>query len=155
MSDDLSQTDRRAVVTAAFEQDLLRGLVFQTICETRATPSEIAALKIEDLVLREHRIVIRGRSRPVSADKPPREAPITAGLAGALSRYLGGRTSGAVFESRKGGSIAPRTINWWAEELSEATGLDVTPLKLRRPDGTLLAGEALTQQQMTLAGLSD
>ena len=97
--DRLTVEEELRFLDRAYAQDGRTGLMLQTLLETGARASELVLLRVEDVSLVEHVIIIRqgkGGKR--------REVPTRRDLAQLLRLHIGTRRAGPLFASRQEGS---------------------------------------------------
>jgi integrase/recombinase XerD len=138
--DRLKQEETEAFIDAAYGQDGRRGLMLRTLLETMLRVSEFVSLQIEDVSFAERLITVRdgkGGKR--------REVPITQSLARELQLHVGGRNTGPLFQSPRGGNYSARRIQQIVRETAEEAGITkrVYPHLLRHTMATRLVNSGM------------
>lgn len=145
----LSKEDQQKLISTAYKKKGCTGLLVKTLFLTGARVSEFVHIKVSDFYFGEKIIIIRkakgGKQRVV---------PITHQLAEELSSYLGKRTNGYLFESKRNDKYTPRRIQQIVKSIAQSAGIEkrVHPHLLRHTVATFLLehGMPLEQIQMFL-----
>lgn len=138
--DRMTREETERFIDAAYSKDGRRGLMLRTLLETMLRVSEFVALQVEDVSFKENLIVVRdgkGGKR--------REVPITDSLARELRLHVGGRNTGPLFQSPRGGTYSVRRIQQIVKETAEDTGVQkrVYPHLLRHTMATRLVNQGM------------
>jgi integrase/recombinase XerD len=133
--DRMTQEETERFIGAAYKADGRRGLMLRTLLETMLRVSEFVSLQVEDVSLAENLIIVRdgkGGKR--------REVPITDSLARELKLHVGGRNTGPLFQSPRGGTYSARRIQQIVKETAKEAGIQkrVYPHLLRHTMATRL-----------------
>jgi integrase/recombinase XerD len=138
--DRMTQEETGAFIDAAYETGGRRGLMLRTLLETMLRVSEFVALQVEDISLTERILTVRdgkGGKR--------REVPLSRSLARELRLHIGGRNTGPLFQSPRGGSYSVRRIQQIVKETAEYAGItkQVHPHLLRHTMATRLVNRGM------------
>jgi integrase/recombinase XerD len=114
----MTHEETGAFIEAAYETGGRRGLMLRTLLETMLRVSELVALQVEDISLTERILTVRDGK----AGKR-REVPLSRSLARELRLHVGGRNTGPLFQSPRGGSYSVRRIQQIVKETAEDAGI--------------------------------
>jgi len=133
--DRMTREETEQFVGEAYATDGRRGLMLRTLLETMLRVSEFVSLQVEDISFEEGLVIVRdgkGGKR--------REVPITESLSRELKLHVGGRNTGPLFQSPRGGTYSARRIQQIVKETAEAAGITkrVYPHLLRHTMATRL-----------------
>ncbi|MCS3955557.1 integrase/recombinase XerD [Salinibacter ruber] len=138
--DRMSQEETDRFIDAAYSADGRRGLMLRTLLETMLRVSEFVSLQVEDVSFAENLVVVRdgkGGKR--------REVPITESLNRELNLHVGGRNTGPLFQSPRGGTYSARRIQQIVKETAKEAGIEkrVYPHLLRHTMATRLVNSGM------------
>ena len=138
--DRMTQEETKAFIDQAYSTDGRRGLMLRTLLETMLRVSEFVSLQVEDVSFEEELIIVRegkGGKR--------REVPIASPLARELKLHVGGRNTGPLFQSPRGGSYSARRIQQIVKETAQDAGIQkrVYPHLLRHTMATRLVNQGM------------
>jgi integrase/recombinase XerD len=138
--DRMTQEETDAFIEAAYETGGRRGLMLRTLLETMLRVSEFVALQVEDISFAERILTVRdgkGGKR--------REVPLSRSLARELRLHIGGRNTGPLFQSPRGGSYSVRRIQQIVKGTAEDAGItkQVHPHLLRHTMATRLVNRGM------------
>jgi len=133
--DRMTQEETERFIQEAYTADGRRGLMLRTLLETMLRVSEFVSLQVEDVSFKEGLVIVhdgKGGKR--------REVPITDSLERELRLHVGGRNTGPLFQSPRGGTYSARRIQQIVKETAEAAGIQkrVYPHLLRHTMATRL-----------------
>ena len=133
--DRMTQEETRRFIDQAYTTDGRRGLMLRTLLETMLRVGEFVSLQVEDVSFAENLIIVRdgkGGKR--------REVPIADSLARELKLHVGGRNTGPLFQSPRGGIYSARRIQQIVKETAQEADLQkrVYPHLLRHTMATRL-----------------
>ena len=136
----MTQEETDAFIETAYETGGRRGLMLRTLLETMLRVSEFVALQVEDISFAERLLTVRdgkGGKR--------REVPLSRSLARELRLHVGGRNTGPLFQSPRGGSYSVRRIQQIVKETAEDAGItkQVHPHLLRHTMATRLVNRGM------------
>lgn len=141
----LSTEQLRAFLSHAHRDSAKLGLMMLTLYETAVRVAEFSALRAEDFLYEQRRLVVaRGKG-----DKR-REVPLTRELANLLRLHLNGRTEGPMFRSTRGKAYSTRRVQQLVDEVAAAADIKirVTPHILRHTRATLLVEGGMTRDEL-------
>jgi integrase/recombinase XerD len=138
--DRMTHEETDAFIEAAYETGGRRGLMLRTLLETMLRVSEFVALQVEDISFAERILTVRdgkGGKR--------REVPLSRSLARELRLHVGGRNTGPLFQSPRGGGYSVRRIQQVVKETAEDAGItkQVHPHLLRHTMATRLVNRGM------------
>jgi integrase/recombinase XerD len=138
--DRMTQEETERFIDAAYSADGRRGLMLRTLLETMLRVSEFVSLQVEDVSIEENLIIVRdgkGGKR--------REVPMTESLSRELNLHVGGRNTGPLFQSPRGGTYSARRIQQIVKETAEEAGIQkrVYPHLLRHTMATRLVNSGM------------
>jgi integrase/recombinase XerD len=138
--DRMTKEETDAFIKAAYEADGRRGLMLRTLLETMLRVSEFVALQVEDVSFAERLLTVRdgkGGKR--------REVPLSRSLVRELRLHVGGRNTGPLLQSPRGGSYSVRRIQQIVKETAEDAGItkQVHPHLLRHTMATRLVNRGM------------
>ena len=118
-----------------------QGLLIRTLLETGSRVSAFSRMRVEDLSFSELEIRITDKG-----DKT-RDVPILRSLANELRLHLGGRESGYVFPSPRGGHYSARRLQQLVKEIAAEAGItkNVYPHLLRHTMAQYLADQGMPE----------
>jgi len=133
--DRMTREETEAFIDQAYATDGRRGLMLRTLLETMLRVSEFVSLQVEDVSFEEGIVIVRdgkGGKR--------REVPISDSLSRELKLHVGGRNTGPLFQSPRGGGYSARRIQQIVKETAEEAGIQkrVYPHLLRHTMATRL-----------------
>ena len=112
----LSPAEIKKVIYAA--NSFRDRCLIKTLAQTGMRRAEVAKLDIRDIDFEKNLVHIRegkgGKSRTI---------PITDELVSDYKHLIGGRKTGAVFESNRGGPLTLRQVNWIVATAGERSGV--------------------------------
>jgi integrase/recombinase XerD len=141
----LSRDEEKRLIHAAYREKGERGLLIKTLFQTGARVAEFVNIHVEDFYLDEAMILISkgkgGKSRYV---------PILPDLAHELRTYLGNRTTGYLFESKRNLPYSPRRIQQVVKAIAEKAKIAkrVYPHILRHSVATTLLERGMPMEQI-------
>ena len=138
--DRMTKEETEQFIEAAYGTDGRRGLMLRTLLETMLRVGEFVSLQIEDISLKENLVIVRdgkGGKR--------REVPITEALSRELRLHIGGRNTGPLFQSPRGGTYSARRIQQIVKETAQEAGIQkrVYPHLLRHTMATRLVNSGM------------
>jgi integrase/recombinase XerD len=133
--DRMTREETERFIDEAYATDGRRGLMLRTLLETMLRVSEFVSLQVEDVSFEEGLIIVRdgkGGKR--------REVPIMDSLVRELKLHVGGRNTGPLFQSPRGGTYSARRIQQIVKETAQEAGITkrVYPHLLRHTMATHL-----------------
>lgn len=138
----LDRSEVERLITSAYRDSSLRGLMIKTLFLTGARVSEFVHIRVEDLHLdddppRIHLTHAKGQAN--------RHVPILPALAQELRTHLKGRRQGYLFESNRHTRYAVRTVQTLVQRCAHAAGITrrVHPHLLRHSIATILLDSGL------------
>lgn len=139
--DRLTSDEVDELLEAAYAKSARQGLMLRALLETAMRVSAFARLRVEDISFREREIRVRGKG-----DKS-RDVPVLQSLLNELRLHLGGRESGYLFPSPRGGHYSARRIQQVVKEIAGEAGLakSVYPHLLRHTMAQRLADEGMPE----------
>lgn len=140
--DRLTSREVGELLDAAYEgQGATKGLMVRTLLETATRAGAFCQLRAKHLSFREREIEVVGKG-----DKR-RAVPIRPALASELRQHLGGRESGYLFPSPRGGHYSKRRIQQIVKEAAEEAGIEkrVYPHLLRHTMAQRLADRGMPE----------
>ncbi len=125
--DRLTKDEFEAFLNTAYARSGTQGLLIRTLLETGSRVSAYCRMRVEDLSFSELEVRITDKG-----DKT-RDVPILRSLANELRLHLGGRESGYVFPSPRGGHYSARRLQQLVKEIAAEAGIakNVYPHLLR------------------------
>lgn len=138
--DRMTREETDGFIEAAYDTGGRRGLMLRTLLETMLRVSEFVSLQVEDISFAENLIIVRdgkGGKR--------REVPITDSLARELKLHVGGRNTGPLFQSPRGGCYSARRIQQIVKETAKDAGITkrIYPHLLRHTMATKLVNSGM------------
>jgi integrase/recombinase XerD len=119
MVERLNAEEAETFIQEAYEQDGRTGLMLRTLLETALRVSKFVALQVEDISFSERLINVKRGKR----DRR-RGVPITRSLARELRIHIGGRNTGPLFASPRGGGYSTRRIQQIVKEVAQSADLE-------------------------------
>ena len=141
-SDDrLTKDEFEAFLNTAYARSGAQGLLIRTLLETGSRVSAFSRMRVEDISFSELEIRITDKG-----DKA-RDVPILRSLANELRLHLGGRESGYVFPSPRGGHYSARRLQQLVKEIAAEAGVtkNVYPHLLRHTMAQYLADQGMPE----------
>ena len=139
--DRLTKDEFEAFLNTAYARSGAQGLLIRTLLETGSRVSAFSRMRVEDLSFSELEIRITDKG-----DKT-RDVPILRSLANELRLHLGGRESGYVFPSPRGGHYSARRLQQLVKEVAAEAGIakNVYPHLLRHTMAQYLADQRMPE----------
>ena len=139
--DRLTKDEFEAFLNTAYARSGAQGLLIRTLLETGSRVSAFSRMRVEDLSFSELEIRITDKG-----DKT-RDVPILRSLANELRLHLGGRESGYVFPSPRGGHYSARRLQQLVKEIAAEAGItkNVYPHLLRHTMAQYLADQGMPE----------
>ncbi len=139
--DRLTKDEFEAFLNTAYARSGAQGLLIRTLLETGSRVSAFCRMRVEDLSFSELEIRITDKG-----DKT-RDVPILRSLANELRLHLGGRESGYVFPSPRGGHYSARRLQQLVKEIAAEAGItkNVYPHLLRHTMAQYLADQGMPE----------
>ncbi len=139
--DRLTKDEFEAFLNTAYARSGAQGLLIRTLLETGSRVSAFCRMRVEDLSFSELEIRITDKG-----DKT-RDLPILRSLANELRLHLGGRESGYVFPSPRGGHYSARRLQQLVKENAAEAGItkNVYPHLLRHTMAQYLADQGMPE----------
>ncbi len=139
--DRLTKDEFEAFLNTAYARSGAQGLLIRTLLETGSRVSAFSRMRVEDISFSELEIRITDKG-----DKT-RDVPILRSLANELRLHLGGRESGYVFPSPRGGHYSARRLQQLVKEVAEEAGIakNVYPHLLRHTMAQYLADQGMPE----------
>ncbi len=139
--DRLTKDEFEAFLDTAYARSGAQGLLIRTLLETGSRVSAFSRMRVEDLSFSELEIRITDKG-----DKT-RDVPILRSLANELRLHLGGRESGYVFPSPRGGHYSARRLQQLVKEIAAEAGIakNVYPHLLRHTMAQYLADQGMPE----------
>ena len=137
----LTRDELEALLAEAYGASGVRGLLLRTLLETGSRVGAFSRMRVEDISFSELEIRITDKG-----DKT-RDVPILRSLANELRLHLGGRESGYVFPSPRGGAYSARRLQQLVKETAGEAGItkNVYPHLLRHTMAQRLADEGMPE----------
>ncbi len=137
----LTQDEYEAFLNTAYARSGAQGLLIRTLLETGSRVSAFSRMRVEDISFSELEIRITDKG-----DKT-RDVPILRSLANELRLHLGGRESGYVFPSPRGGHYSARRLQQLVKEVAAEAGItkNVYPHLLRHTMAQHLADQGMPE----------
>ena len=137
----LTQDEFEAFLNTAYSRSGVQGLLIRTLLETGSRVSAFCRMRVEDISFSELEIRITDKG-----DKT-RDVPILRSLANELRLHLGGRESGYVFPSPRGGHYSARRLQQLVKEVAAEAGItkNVYPHLLRHTMAQYLADQGMPE----------
>ncbi len=139
--DRLTKDEFEAFLNTAYARSGAQGLLIRTLLETGSRVSAFCRMRVEDISFSELEIRITDKG-----DKT-RDVPILRSLANELRLHLGGRESGYVFPSPRGGHYSARRLQQLVKEVAAEAGIakNVYPHLLRHTMAQYLADQDMPE----------
>ncbi len=139
--DRLTKDEFEAFLNTAYSRSGVHGLLIRTLLETGSRVSAFCRMRVEDISFSELEIRITDKG-----DKT-RDIPILRSLANELRLHLGGRESGYVFPSPRGGHYSARRLQQLVKEIAAEAGItkNVYPHLLRHTMAQYLADQGMPE----------
>ncbi len=139
--DRLTKDEFEAFLNTAYARSGAQGLLIRTLLETGSRVSAFCRMRVEDISFSELEIRITDKG-----DKT-RDVPILRSLANELRLHLGGRESGYVFPSPRGGHYSARRLQQLVKEIAAEAGItkNVYPHLLRHTMAQHLADQGMPE----------
>ncbi len=139
--DRLTKDEFEAFLNTAYARSGAQGLLIRTLLETGSRVSAFCRMRVEDISFSELEIRITDKG-----DKT-RDVPILRSLAHELRLHLGGRESGYVFPSPRGGHYSARRLQQLVKEIAAEAGItkNVYPHLLRHTMAQYLADQGMPE----------
>ena len=139
--DRLTKDEFEAFLNTAYARSGAQGLLIRTLLETGSRVSAFCRMRVEDISFSELEIRITDKG-----DKT-RDVPILRSLANELRLHLGGRESGYVFPSPRGGHYSARRLQQLVKEIAAEAGItkNVYPHLLRHTMAQYLADQDMPE----------
>ena len=139
--DRLTKDEFEAFLNTAYARSGAQGLLIRTLLETGSRVSAFCRMRVEDISFSELEIRITDKG-----DKT-RDVPILRSLANELRLHLGGRESGYVFPSPRGGHYSARRLQQLVKEIAAEAGItkNVYPHLLRHTMAQYLADQGMPE----------
>ncbi len=139
--DRLTKDEFEAFLNTAYARSGAQGLLIRTLLETGSRVSAFCRMRVEDIAFSELEIRITDKG-----DKT-RDVPILRSLANELRLHLGGRESGYVFPSPRGGHYSARRLQQLVKEVAVEAGIakNVYPHLLRHTMAQYLADQGMPE----------
>ncbi len=139
--DRLTKDEFEAFLNTAYSRSGAQGLLIRTLLETGSRVSAFCRMRVEDISFSELEIRITDKG-----DKN-RDVPILRSLANELRLHLGGRESGYVFPSPRGGHYSARRLQQLVKEVAAEAGItkNVYPHLLRHTMAQYLADQGMPE----------
>ena len=139
--DRLTKDEFEAFLNTAYARSGAQGLLIRTLLETGSRVSAFCRMRVEDISFTELEIRITDKG-----DKT-RDVPILRSLANELRLHLGGRESGYVFPSPRGGHYSARRLQQLVKEIAAEAGItkNVYPHLLRHTMAQYLADQGMPE----------
>ncbi len=139
--DRLTKDEFESFLNTAYSRSGVQGLLIRTLLETGSRVSAFCRMRVEDLSFSELEIRITDKG-----DKT-RDVPILRSLANELRLHLGGRESGYVFPSPRGGHYSARRLQQLVKEIAAEAGItkNVYPHLLRHTMAQYLADQGMPE----------
>ena len=139
--DRLTKDEFEAFLNTAYARSGAQGLLIRTLLETGSRVSAFCRMRVEDISFSELEIRITDKG-----DKT-RDLPILRSLANELRLHLGGRESGYVFPSPRGGHYSARRLQQLVKEIAAEAGItkNVYPHLLRHTMAQYLADQDMPE----------
>ena len=139
--DRLTKDEFEAFLNTAYARSGAQGLLIRTLLETGSRVSAFCRMRVEDISFSELEIRITDKG-----DKA-RDVPILRSLANELRLHLGGRESGYVFPSPRGGHYSARRLQQLVKEIAAEAGItkNVYPHLLRHTMAQYLADQGMPE----------
>ncbi len=139
--DRLTKDEFEAFLNTAYSRSGVQGLLIRTLLETGSRVSAFSRMRVEDISFSELEIRITDKG-----DKT-RDVPILRSLANELRLHLGGRESGYVFPSPRGGHYSARRLQQLVKEIAAEAGItkNVYPHLLRHTMAQYLADQGMPE----------
>ncbi len=139
--DRLTKDEFEAFLNTAYARSGAQGLLIRTLLETGSRVSAFCRMRVEDISFSELEIRITDKG-----DKT-RDVPILRSLANELRLHLGGRESGYVFPSPRGGHYSARRLQQLVKEVAVEAGIakNVYPHLLRHTMAQYLADQGMPE----------
>ncbi len=115
--DRLTKDEFEASLNTAYSRSGVQGLLIRTLLETGSRVSAFCRMRVEDISFSELEIRITDKG-----DKT-RDVPILRSLTNELRLHLGGRESGYVFPSPRGGHYSARRLQHLVKEIAAEAGI--------------------------------
>lgn len=141
----LTAEEAERFVHQAYERDGRTGLMLRTLLETALRVSEFVDLQVEDISFAERLITVQSGK----GDRR-REVPITRSLARELRIHIGGRNTGPLFASPRGGGYSTRRIQQIVKEVAHSADIEkrVSPHLLRHTMATRLVNGGMPMEHV-------
>lgn len=141
----LTAEEAEAFIREAYEQDGRTGLMLRTLLETALRVGEFVALQIEDISFAERLLTVRS-----GKGNRRREVPITQSLARELRIHIGGRNTGPLFASPRGGGYSTRRIQQIVKEVAYSARIEkrIFPHLLRHTMATRLVNGGMPMEHV-------
>ncbi len=142
--DRLTKDEFEAFLNTAYARSGAQGLLIRTLLETGSRVSAFCRMRVEDISFSELEIRITDKG-----DKT-RDVPILRSLANELRLHLGGRESGYVFPSPRGGHYSARRLQQLVKEIAAEAGIakNVYPHLLRHTMAQYLADQGMPENPL-------
>ncbi len=139
--DRLTKDEFEAFLNTAYARSGVQGLLIRTLLETGSRVSAFSRMRVEDISFSDLEIRITDKG-----DKT-RDVPILRSLAHELRLHLGGRESGYVFPSPRGGHYSARRLQQLVKEIAAEAGItkNVYPHLLRHTMAQHLADQGMPE----------
>ena len=139
--DRLTKDEFESFLNTAYARSGAQGLLIRTLLETGSRVSAFCQMRVEDISFTELEIRITDKG-----DKT-RDVPILRSLANELRLHLGGRESGYVFPSPRGGHYSSRRLQQLVKEVAVEAGIakNVYPHLLRHTMAQHLADQGMPE----------
>ena len=139
--DRLTKDEFEAFLNTAYARSGAQGLLIRTLLETGSRVSAFSRMRVEDISFSELEIRITDKG-----DKT-RDVPILRSLANELRLHLGGRESGYVYPSPRGGHYSARRLQQLVKEIAAEAGItkNVYPHLLRHTMAQYLADQGMPE----------
>ncbi len=139
--DRLTKDEFESFLNTAYARSGAQGLLIRTLLETGSRVSAFCRMRVEDISFSELEIRITDKG-----DKT-RDVPILRSLANELRLHLGGRESGYVFPSPRGGHYSARRLQQLVKEIAAEAGIakNVYPHLLRHTMAQYLADQGMPE----------
>jgi len=139
--DRLTKDEFESFLNTAYARSGAQGLLIRTLLETGSRVSAFSRMRVEDISFSELEIRITDKG-----DKT-RDVPILRSLANELRLHLGGRESGYVFPSPRGGHYSARRLQQLVKEIAAEAGItkNVYPHLLRHTMAQYLADQGMPE----------
>jgi integrase/recombinase XerD len=139
--DRLTKDEFESFLNTAYSRSGVQGLLIRTLLETGSRVSAFCRMHVEDISFSELEIRITDKG-----DKT-RDVPILRSLANELRLHLGGRESGYVFPSPRGGHYSARRLQQLVKEIAAEAGItkNVYPHLLRHTMAQYLADQGMPE----------